>query len=84
MKFPMYEETKDKKYRDDPYRAVNFRVNEAGRLVCPNGKEFLFLRTEPVKGNQYGKTVELHQCEVAAAAHIDLNVTKADLTGSFG
>ena len=32
MKFPMYEETKDKKYRDDPYRAVNFRVNEAGRL----------------------------------------------------
>ena len=62
MKFPMYEkETKDKKYRDDPYRAVNFRVNEAGRLVCPNGKEFLFLRTEPVKGNQYGRTVELHQ-----------------------
>ena len=63
MKFPMYEETKDKKYRDDPYRAVNFRVNEAGRLFCPNGKEFLFLRTEPVKGNQYGRTVELHQCE---------------------
>ena len=64
MKFPMYEkETKGKKYRDDPYRAVNFRVNEAGRLVCPNGKEFLFLRTEPVKGNQYGRTVELHQCE---------------------
>ena len=64
MKVPMYEkETKDKKYRDDPYRAVNFRVNEAGRLVCPNNKEFLFLRTEPVKGNQYGRTVELHQCE---------------------
>ena len=63
MKFPMYEETKDKKYRDDPYRAVNFRVNEAGRLVCPNGKEFLFLRTGPVKGNLYGRTVELHQCE---------------------
>ena len=64
MKFPMYEkETKGKKYHDDPYRAVNFRVNEAGRLVCPNGKEFLFLRTEPVKGNQYGRTVELHQCE---------------------
>ena len=64
MKFPMYEkESKDKKYRDDPYRAVNFRVNEEGRLVCPNNKEFLFLRTEPVKGNQYGRTVELHQCE---------------------
>ena len=59
MKFPMYEkESKDKKYR-----AVNFRVNEKGRLVCPNNKEFLFLRTEPVKGNQKGRAVELHQCE---------------------
>ena len=26
-------------------------------------KAFIFLRTEPVKGNQYGRTVELHQCE---------------------
>ena len=64
MKFPTYEkESKDKNYREDPYRAVNFRVNEAGRLVCPNDKEFYFLRTEPVKGNQYGRTVEVHQCE---------------------
>ena len=64
MKFSMYEkETKDKKYRNDPFRAVNFRINETGRLVCPNEKEFLFLRTEPIKGNQYGRTTELYQCE---------------------
>ena len=33
------------------------------KMGCPNNKEFFFLRTEPVKGNQYGRTVELHQCE---------------------
>ena len=26
-------------------------------------QRIFFLRTEPVKGNQYGRTVELHQCE---------------------
>ena len=29
MKFPTYQkESKDQKYRDDPYRAVNFPFNE--------------------------------------------------------
>ena len=39
MKFPMYEkETKDRKYSADPFRAVNFRTNEQGELICPNGR----------------------------------------------
>ena len=64
MKFPMYEkETKDEKYRDNPYRAVNFPVDEDGDLTCPNGKKFHFLRTAPVKGNQYGRTEEYYQCQ---------------------
>ena len=64
MKFPMYEkESKDAKYRDNPYRAVNFPVDENGNLVCPNGKKFHFLRTAPVKGNQYGRTEEFYRCE---------------------
>ena len=64
MKFTMFEkESKDKKYRDNPYRAVNFPISENGKPVCPNGKEFNFLYTRPVKGNKYGRTEELYQCE---------------------
>lgn len=64
MKFPMYEkESKDKKYRDNPYRAVNFPVSEDGHMVCPNGKRFFFLRTAPMKGNRYGRTEEYYQYE---------------------
>lgn len=64
MKFTMYEkETKDKDYREDPYRAVNFPINENGCPVCPNGKEFHYLKTAPVKGNKYGRTEEYYQCE---------------------
>ena len=64
MKFPMYEkETKDSKYRDDPYRACNFRIDDEGYMLCPNGKRFHFLRTAPVKGNQFGRTEEYYQCE---------------------
>ena len=35
MKFTMYEkESKNEKYRNDPYRAVNFPINESGLPVC--------------------------------------------------
>lgn len=64
MKFTMFEkESKDKKYRESPYRAVNFPINENGKPVCPNGKEFHYLYTRPVRGNRYGRTEELYQCE---------------------
>ena len=64
MKFTMYEkESKDEKYRNNPYRASNFDIDHEGHMVCPNGKRFYFLRKAPVKGNQYGRTEEYYQCE---------------------
>lgn len=64
MKFTMYEkESKDEKYRNNPYRASNFDIDHEGNMVCPNGKRFYFLRKAPVKGNQYGRTEEYYQCE---------------------
>lgn len=64
MKFTMFKkESEDKTYRDDPYRAVNFAIGKNGNPVCPNGKEFRFLYNRTVKGNNYGRTEELYQCE---------------------
>lgn len=64
MKFTMFKkESEDKKYRDDPYRAVNFPINENGCPVCPGGKEFHYLKSRPVKYNHYGRTEEIWQCE---------------------
>ena len=64
MKFPMFEkETKDKAYQEDPFRSVNFRIDEEGYMRCPNEKRFLFRETRPVKGNKYGRTEEIYQCE---------------------
>ncbi len=60
----MYEkESKDKKYRDDPYRAVNFPIDADGDPICPNGKKFHYLYSRPVRGNKYGRTEEFYQCE---------------------
>lgn len=78
MKFPMYQkETKNKKYRDDPFRAVNFAVDADGNLVCPNGKKFFFLRSQPVKGNLYGRTEELYQCEDCSGCTLKDKCSKA-------
>ena len=41
MKFPMFKkETTDRKYHEDPFRAVNFKIGGDGMMRCPNGKEF--------------------------------------------
>ena len=64
MKFPMYKkETTDEKYRNDPFRAVNFKTDEAGNLVCPNGKKFRLSFRRTVKGNLYGRQEEIYECE---------------------
>ena len=64
MKFTMFKkETDDAKYRDDPYRAVNFKTDENGNMLCPNNKRFIYKKTQPVKGNRYGRTEEFYECE---------------------
>ena len=63
MKFPMFaKETKDKKYRNNPFRAENFRT-ENGMLVCPYGRRFRFKCRVPVRRNRYGRTEEVYECE---------------------
>lgn len=79
MKFPMYQkENTNKKYRDDPFRAVNFKRDEAGDLICPNNKKFVFQRTALVKGNQYGRTEEFYQCEDCSGCPYKEKCTKAE------
>ena len=64
MKFAMYEKTlTDENYRTDPFRAINFPINESGNPVCPNGKEFHFVKSGHIRGNKYGRTEEYYQCE---------------------
>lgn len=64
MKFTMFEkETKNEKYRDNPYRAVNFSQDENGKIVCPKGRKFNFKYEQHVKGNNYGRTEEVYECE---------------------
>ena len=64
MKFPMFKkETTDKKYQNDPFRAVNFEIGDDGKMRCPNGKSFNFLYRRSVRGNQYGRQEEVYQCE---------------------
>lgn len=64
MKFTMFKkETTDKKYYENPYRAVNFKQDEAGNLICPNGRKFIFKYNRHVYKNKYGRTEEIYECE---------------------
>lgn len=60
MKFPMFKkETSDQKYHTNPYRAVNFKRDESGNLICPNKKRFRFKSRQHVYKNKYGRTEEI-------------------------
>ena len=64
MKFTMFEkETKNQKYQNNPYRIDNFRCDSEGNLICPNDKKFIFKYHTYVKGNKYGRTEEVYECE---------------------
>ena len=64
MKFSMYQrETTHEAYRTDPFRAVNFRRDADGNLVCPNGRKFRFAYRKAIKGNLYGREEEVYECE---------------------
>ena len=65
MKFPMFKkETTDKKYHEDPFRAVNFPIGEDGIMRCPNGKNFYLQYRKNVKGNKYGRQEEVDRKSV--------------------
>ena len=64
MKFPMYDkEANDEEYKNNPFRAVNFKADAAGNLVCPNGKKLRFAYRKAIKGNLYGRQEEVYECE---------------------
>ena len=64
MKFTMFEkETKDKKYHDNPYRIDNFRKDAEGNLICPGNRKFIHKCDKHVRGNKYGRTEEIYECE---------------------
>ena len=70
MKFAMYEKTvKDQEYREDPFRSINFTRNEEGTLLCPAGQTFHFAYSKAIRGNNYGRTEEIYQCDNCDDCH---------------
>lgn len=79
MKFSMYKkETEDKNYHNNPYRPINFKMNEDGVLICPNNKKIIFLYNKLVKGNKYGRTEEIYECEDCSNCPFKSKCTKSE------
>mgnify|MGYP003503782836 CR=1 FL=1 len=68
--------TKDEKYISNPYRATNFKQDDEGNLICPNGKKFNFKFERHIKGNQYGRTEEIYECESCEGCPTKKNVVQ--------
>lgn len=79
MKFPMFKkETVDTKYRNNPFRAVNFKIDEEGTLRRPAGKAFIFQYRQKLQGNQYGRQEEIYRCEDCTGCKYAVECKKTD------
>ena len=56
-------ETTDKKYHEDPFRAVNFSNRGRRNHALPKREKLLSSVSKNVKGNKYGRQEEVYQCE---------------------
>ena len=84
MKFPMFKkETTDKKYHEDPFRAVNFPIGKDGIMRCPNGKRFYLQYQKNVKGNKYGRQEVIENLESIQGALLRMN-RSIQAEGTFG
>jgi len=78
MKFTMYDKaTNDSKYQTDPFRAVNFPIDDDGNPICPGGKRFHYWKSAPIRGNKYGRTEEYYVCEDCTGCEYKEKCTKA-------
>ena len=72
-------ETTDKKYHEDPFRAVNFPIGEGGIMRCPNGKSFLSsVSKKRKKGTSMGVRKKCISVKIAPAVHMQNNVKETD------
>ena len=64
-------ETTDRNYHEDPFRAVNFKIDGDGKMWCPNGKGFHLQYRKAIKENAYGREEEIYQCEDCRMSHAE-------------
>lgn len=63
MKFSTFEkETKNMEYHNNPFRSVNFKINDKGNPVCPNNREFIKLYNKPIPGLDHDRYEEIYEC----------------------
>lgn len=71
MKFSAWKrETHDIKFHDNIFRAINFRKNEDGELICPNNKRFIKLKEIIIPKSIDKRTTEKYICEDCTGCHM--------------
>lgn len=81
MKFTMFEkDSKDTKYRDDPYRAVIFPIDESGSPVCPNGKNSTTFTAERFAETSMAGPRSFSNAKTAAGVRSRTNAANARAT----
>jgi hypothetical protein len=76
QKYQMYAKEKEKKYQKDIFNKNNFKKDESGNYICPNGKSFTLIYEKPSRTKFQG-TEQIYECSSCEGCHLKNQCTKA-------
>ncbi len=77
QKYNTWSKEKDKKYQKNPYKFENFKTNEVGIKICPNGRLYPEIDRYQSTKSKYNKTITVYECESCAGCPLKKQCTKS-------
>ena len=67
QKYAMFAKEHDPKFRKDPFNSYNYKTNDNGEYLCPNGCIFQYSSEKVDKRNGYEKRTKIYKVEQCAS-----------------
>jgi transposase len=66
QKYTMYSKEKEKKYKNNPFNKINFKIDEDGNYICPNNKKLVYAYDRKMKNSIYDAYYKIFKCNACS------------------
>ncbi len=77
QKYTMFSKEREKKYKNNPFRAENFSVDDEGNYYCPMDKKFVLKNITQNRLYKYPNETKVYECESCEGCSEKSNCSKA-------
>jgi transposase len=77
QKYNSWAKEKEKKYKTNSFRFDNFKINNEGTRICPNGRKYPEVGRYISNHSKYNKTMIVYECESCEGCSLKKQCTNA-------